>query len=186
MISMPINYLLRNQRWRIGYDRAVKPIGVFRCLILSLILIGGSVSIAVAQVEDTTRIERKVPEEIRSNRYNSIITTPYNADLFPSGLNQYRLNDQGTSYGFYRRLNHQGTREFMFSEDSRYYPYGPEWERELNEQLMAIVQATFKEQSGILKALSRIAPFLGFGFFERYELPPPPRIEDPDRVPVEN
>jgi hypothetical protein len=155
-------------------------------LITTLMLLFIFVPIAEAQVEDTTRTERRVPERIESNRYNSIINTPYNMSITSSGMNQYRLNDSGTRYGFYRRLNYQGAEEFLLSEDERYNPYGSEFERELNEKLMAILQEIFKEQSDILRTLSRIAPFLGFGFFERYELPPPPRIEDPDLVPVEN
>lgn len=174
------------QNWLTSFKVKYPAKVCLKLLTMAMFLLYINVPMAEAQVEDTTRVERKIPEQIESNRYNNIIRAPYNMNIFSPGLNQYRLNDQGTSYGFYRRLNNQGTREFMFSEDSRYYPYGPEWERELNEQLMAILQATFKEQSGILKALARIAPFLGFGFYERYELPPPPRIEDPDRVPAEN
>lgn len=143
------------------------------------------IPMAEAQVEDTTRVETKIPERIESNRYNNIIHTPYNMNVLSPGMNLYRLNDQGTTYGFYRRLNYQGAREFILAEDTGYDPYGPEWERKLNAELIAILQATFKEQSSILQTLARIAPFLGFGFFERYELPPPPRIEHPDQEPVE-
>ncbi|TVR35508.1 MAG: hypothetical protein EA390_01500 [Balneolaceae bacterium] len=142
------------------------------------------IPMAEAQVEDTTRVERKIPERIESQRHNTIIHTPYNMNVLSPGMNQYRLNDQGTTYGFYRRLNYQGAQEFIMTEDTGYDPYGPEWERKLNADLIAILQATFKEQSSILQTLARIAPFLGFGW-NRYEPPPPPRIEHPDSEPVE-
>lgn len=157
-----------------------------RLITIAMFLFMVYIPMAEAQVEDTTRVERKIPERIESNRYNNIIHTPYNMSIFSPGMNQYQLNDKGTTYGFYRRLNYQGPKEFILTEDTGYDPYGPEWERKLNAELMAILQATFKEQSSILQTLARIAPFLGFGFFERYELPPPPRIEHPDKVPAEN
>ena len=156
-----------------------------RLITIAMFLFMVYIPMAEAQVEDTTRVERKIPERIESNRYNNIIHTPYNMSIFSPGMNQYQLNDKGTTYGFYRRLNYQGPKEFILTEDTGYDPYGPEWERKLNAELMAILQATFKEQSSILQTLARIVPFLGLGW-NRYEMPPPPRIEHPDKVPAEN
>jgi hypothetical protein len=170
----------------IRYRSKYQPSLWLRFITIALLFLFIYAPVTEAQVEDTTRTERKIPERIELNRYNNIIHTPYNMGISPLGMNQYRLHDSGTSHGFYRRLYYQGAKEFIMSEDDRYDPYGPEWERKLNAELMAIVAELFKEQNSMLQTLSRIMPFLGFGFFERYELPPPPRIENPDLLPVEN
>ena len=139
----------------------------------------------LAQQEDTTRTERRFEDMRETTRHNTIIRTPYQMNILPDGVSRYQLNDAGTMHGFYRRLSYMDAGDFLLGDDGIYDPYGPEWERELNEAIYIILQATFKEESNILRTLARLAPFLGFGFFERYELPPPPRIEHPDKVPDE-
>lgn len=141
--------------------------------------------VVYAQQEDTTRTERRFHDRPETTRHNMILRTPFQMDILPDGTSRYRLNDAGTMHGFYRRLQYMDAGDFLLGDDGLYEPYGPEWERELNEALHTLLSLTFKEENTILRTLARLAPFLGFGFFERYELPPPPRIEHPDKVPDE-
>ncbi len=158
----------------------------FLFLTVLLLVLAGSFSLVYGQVEDdTTRAERRGPEQIEEVRHNTFINTPNQMDIPEEDMNRYQISDYNNMYGFYRRLQSQSPRDFLLSEEAGHYLYGPEWEREINAQLMAILQATFKEQNSILQVLSRIAPFLGFGFFEEYEVPVVPRNEDPDRVYVD-
>jgi hypothetical protein len=164
-----------------------------RCYTCSVFMAGlmlfflGCFAEVHAQVEDdTTRVEREGPERTETERYNDFIITPYQIDIPGSQMERYRLHDFGSTYSFYRRLQYYGIEDFLFDDDQEFNMYGPEWERELNEHLAMILSATFKEQNSILQLLSRIAPFLGFGFFEPYEVPIVPRIEDGDRVYTED
>jgi len=151
-----------------------------------LIFMAGSFTFVQAQAEeDTTRAERRGPEQIEEVRHNTFINTPMQMEVPDAEMNRYQISDYNNMYGFYRWLQYQSVRDFIMSQDAEYNLYGPEWEREINAQLMAILQATFKEQNSILQVLSRIAPFLGFGFFEEYEVPVVPRNEDPNRIYVD-
>lgn len=138
-----------------------------------------------AQTEDTTRVERQGPEEIET-LLREYPLTPYHFDIPQFNIDLYRLDDYEGTHTFFRRLRYLSPGEILMAEDEWYERYGAEWEREINEQLAAILQATFKEKNSLLTMIQRIAPFLGFGFFERYEVPIVPRIEDGDRIYVED
>ncbi len=140
-----------------------------------------------AQVEDdTTRVERELEERPEAERYNDFLMIPYQIDIPDSQIERYRLYDFQSRYRFYRRLQFFGIADFLLDEDEEFNMYGPEWERQLNENLALVLSSTFKEQNSVLQLLSRIAPFLGFGFFEPYEVPVVPRMEDGDRVYTED
>lgn len=139
-----------------------------------------------AQVfEDSTRIEREGPEQPEVIRHNTFLNTPYQMGISESYMSRYQINDFDSNYNFFRRLRHQSVEEFILGKEEGFNPYGPEWEQMINENLMAILEATFKEKSEFFHLLSRIAPFLGFSFYERYEVPVVPRMEDPDLLPRE-
>lgn len=149
-----------------------------------LVLISMGVTDLHAQVEeDSTRIEREGPEQPEVIRHNTFINTPYKTGITESYMSRYRINDYDSNYNFFRRLRHQSVEDFILSKEEGFNPYGLEWEQMMNENLMAILDATFKEKSDFLRLLSRIAPFLGFSFHERYEVPVVPRMEDPDLTP---
>lgn len=148
-----------------------------------LIFIGFAPSL-YAQVEDTTRVEREGPEEIET-LLREYPATPYQIDIPQFNIDHYRLDDYDGTHTFFRRLRYLSPGEILMSEEEWYDRYGAQWEREINAQLSAILQATFKEKNSLLTMIQRIAPFLGFGFFERYEVPIVPRIDDGDRVYVE-
>jgi hypothetical protein len=150
------------------------------------LILSGSATLLYAQVEDdTTRVEREGPELPEEIRHNNFLHTPYQMDFSESEMNRYRISDYDNMYGFYRRMQYQSPQQVMMTMQASHERYGSDWENELNAQLIAILQATFKEQNSLLQMLSRIAPFLGFGFFEPYEVPVVPRNEDPDRVYIE-
>jgi len=152
-----------------------------------LLILSGSSSLLYAQVEDdTTRVEREGPELPEEIQYNNFLHTPYQMEFSESEINRYRISDYDNMYGFYRRMQSQSPQQVMMTMQARHERYGADWENEINAQLIAILQATFKEQNSLLQMLSRIAPFLGFGFFEQYEVPVVPRNEDPDRVYIED
>ncbi len=161
----------------------------FRLLIFCLLFFVsfGFISEVQAQVEDdTTHVERELEERPETDRYNDFIMAPYQIDIPESQIERYRLYDFQSPHRFYRRLQFYGIADFLLDEDEEYNMYGPEWERQLNENLALVLSSTFKEQNSILQLLSRIAPFLGFGFFEPYEVPVVPRMEDGDRVYTED
>lgn len=137
-----------------------------------------------AQVaEDSTRIEREGPEQPEVIRHNTFLNTPYQIGISESYMSRYQINDFDSNYNFFRRLRHQTVEDFIMGKEEGFNPYGPEWEQMINENLMAILEATFKEKSDFFRMLARIAPFLGFSFYERYEVPVVPRTEDPDVTP---
>lgn len=139
-----------------------------------------------AQVEDdTTRVIREGPEETQVQIPFSPLM-PYQITIPQFNIDQYELNDYDGTYTFFRRLQFMSPGEILMAEDEWYQQYGAEWERELNANLNALLAMTFKEQNSILRMLARIAPFLGFGFFEEYEVPIVPRIDDGDRVYIED
>ncbi len=137
-----------------------------------------------AQVEDTTRV-RQLPEQPQINRYNNFINTPYQTPLSPGDMERYNFNGVDGSYLFHRRLRTMSAEDFLFLEEDRYNPYGIEWEQGLNENLMNVIYATFLDKNPILERLSRIVPFLGLGFFEPYEVPIVPRMNDDPITPPE-
>lgn len=152
-----------------------------------LILILGFPAGLYAQAEDTVRVEveRDSLLQEQNRRYSIPARTPYQTDINRFGGARYKLYDHTGTYDFYRKLNYQDAEDFLMSEEERYDPYGPEWERQLNETILAFLEATTREESAFLQTLARIAPFLGFGFFERYEHPVPERIENPEKISVD-
>jgi hypothetical protein len=151
-----------------------------------IIFFGITVQVHAQVEDDTTRVERDLEERPETERYNDFIMTPYHIDIPGSQIERYRLYDFQSRHRFYRRLQYYGIADFLLDEDEEFNMYGPEWEREINQRLSMILSETFKEQNSVLQLLSRIAPFLGFGFFEQYEVPIVPRIEDGDRVYTED
>lgn len=134
---------------------------------------------------DTTRVEREGPGRTEATQHNTILRMPYVSPIMPGQINRYQAEDLSGNFTFFTRLRDQSPEEMLFAEDPRYLPYGPEWERQLNENLALLLQATFKERNSFLNLLARLAPFMGFGFYERYEVPVVPRVEGPDRIYVE-
>lgn len=147
-------------------------------LLLLLLLLLAGIPAVYAQQEDTTRTERDLERQLELQRDMRMMHTPYNINLSPSDWERYRLQDKGTQFGFYRRLNHLGPREYFFNQEEHFNPYGPEWERKINEQILAILQAEFGEQIPLLNRLASIARYFTIGFFEPYEVPIVPRFED--------
>lgn len=154
-------------------------------LILYVIFFTGFAPLLFAQSEDTTRVEREGPEEVET-LLREYPATPYQLDIPRFNIEQYRLDDYEGTHTFFRRLRYLSPGEILMAEEEWYERYGADWEREINAQLAAILQATFKEKNSLLTMIQRIAPFLGFGFFERYEVPIVPRIDDADRIYVED
>lgn len=155
----------------------------YTCLVLLILF--GSVSLVQAQSEDTSRTERELPEQTEKEQTPPSGQTPYQMDVLQSDINRYQLRDYGSQNRFYRQLNHLTAEDFLMREEEGYNRYGAEWERKINEDLLKILRATFKEESELVKLLGRIAPFLRFGFFEPYEVPIT-RVEHPDKVNVED
>ena len=157
-------------------------------LTLMLLLTVLNPDLAIGQAEsasDTTRIEREGPGQLETTRHNTILRTPFISPIMPGQISRYRAEDLSGDYTFFRRLRDYSPEEMLLAEDSRFLAYGPEWERQLNENLTLLLQATFKERNSFFDLLARLAPFMGFGFYERYEVPVVPRVEGPDRVYVE-
>ncbi|MEX0944351.1 MAG: hypothetical protein WD513_05875 [Balneolaceae bacterium] len=154
------------------------------CVVL-ISLFGFIPSLFGQVVEDTTRVDREGPPPDERVRYNTFIVNPYRSSILQSELNRFQVNDYDGRYTFFRRLRSQNTEDFLFAEEPGYHRYGAEWERELNENLMALLSETFKEESDLMRMLARIAPFLGFSFYEPYLVPVVPRTEDPDLVPID-
>lgn len=152
---------------------------------LFLLVLVISPSLYAQTEQDTTRTTREGPEEIEQILPHTPLT-PYRITIPGFNIDQYELNDYEGTHTFFKRLEYQNPGEILMAEKDWYERYGPEWERELNENLNALLAMTFKEQNSFLRMLSRIAPFLGFGFFEEYEVPIVPRIDDADRVYIED
>lgn len=155
--------------------------GIF--FVLTLLFI--SPALVHAQVEDTTGTEREGPEQLNFERFESPYNTPYEIGVPESEMNRYRLDDYGTSPGFFRRLEYQGFEDYLMSDEQRYEPYGEEWVMKINQDLITLLELTFKEENKFLSAISRIGRFLTVGFFEPYEVPIS-RVEDPDRSHIES
>lgn len=178
MFVLRTNDLLK--RFSTGFQRTSRMKWGFAIIFLVL----STVSVQ-AQVEDTTRTEREGPERFDYERFESPYNTPYQIGVPESEMNRYRLDDYGTSSGFFRRLEYQGFEEFLMSPEERYDPYGEEWVMQINQDLITLLELTFKEENRFLSAISRIGRFLTVGFFEPYEVPIS-RIEDPDRSHIES
>lgn len=156
-----------------------------RVFLLTFLLVVSSTSITYAQTEDTTRTERQELQEeeiIESTPDKN--ETPYQMDILDSDVNRYQLRDYGSSNRFYRQLDYMKPKDFLMRGEEGYQRYGEEWERKINEDIMAILQATvFKDESEIMKLWKRIAPFLSFGIWEPYEVPIT-RVDFEQKVPV--
>lgn len=155
-------------------------------LLLLLSLLNADLAFGQAEsASDTTRVEREGPGQLETTRHNTILRTPFITPIMPGQISRYQAEDLSGDYTFFRRLRDRSPEEILLAEDSRFLAYGPEWERQLNENLTLLLQATFKERNSFFDLLARLAPFMGFGFYERYEVPVVPRVEGPDRVYVE-
>lgn len=155
-----------------------------RTSLLTLLLFVSTTSILFAQSEDTTRTERQeLQEEERIESTPEENETPYQMDILQSDVNRYQLRDYGSSNRFYRQLDYMKPEDFLMRGEEGYQRYGEEWERKINEDLMAIIRATFKEDSEIMKLWKSIAPFLSFGIWEPYEVPIT-RVDFEQKVPV--
>lgn len=144
----------------------------------------GFTSLALAQTEDTTRTPREFPEEQSIEQPEDSNNAPYQMDILRSDIERYQLNDYGSTHRFYRQLKYRTPEDFLMSEEEGYNRYSAEWERKINEDLMAILRATFKEDNEIMKLWKSIAPFLSFGIWEPYEVPIT-RVEYDNKVPLE-
>lgn len=158
---------------------------ILRSFLLILLFLA-TVTISVAQTEDTTRTEQQElqEEQLRENTIDES-ETPYQMDVLESDINRYELRDYGSRSRFYRQLDYLTAEDFLMREEEGYQRYGEEWERKINEDLIKIIRATFKEDSEIMKLWKSIAPFLSFGIWEPYEVPIT-RVDYPSKVPVEN
>lgn len=147
-------------------------------LITMVLLVSGSFTALRAQVvEDTTQTEREVPEIPQTGTYNNFLRAPYQSSFDEANISRYSLYGVDGKYTFHQRLRFSTVEDFMMGEEERHNPYDAEWVEGINMRLTAILQETFKEQNSFLQKLARIAPFLGFGFFEEYKVPIVPRQE---------
>lgn len=168
-------------------ERILQPFGkrnqqTLKIALLFSLIMFGTISVLHAQTEDTTRTPREFPEEPNQETLDPS-ETPYQMDVLQSDINRYQLRDYGSTDRFYRQLKYRTPEDFLMSEEEGYNRYGAEWERKINEDLMAILRATFKEDSEIMKLWKSIAPFLSFGIWEPYEVPIT-RVEYENKVPV--
>lgn len=158
---------------------------ILRVSLLTFLLFVSATSFTYAQTEDTTRTEpQELQEEEVIESTPNESETPYQMDILESDINRYQLRDYGSSNRFYRQLEYMKPEEFLMRGEEGYQRYGEEWERKINEDLMAIIRATFKEDSEIMKLWKSIAPFLSFGIWEPYEVPIT-RVDFEQKVPVE-
>ncbi|NBC64051.1 MAG: hypothetical protein GVY07_00130 [Bacteroidetes bacterium] len=156
-----------------------------RSLLLFLVITLCSTNLTLAQTEDSTETERQeLQEEETLESTPNESETPYRMNILESDINRYQLRDYGSTNRFYRQLEYMKPEEFLMRGEEGYQRYGEEWERKINEDLLAIIRATFKEDSEIMKLWKSIAPFLSFGIWEPYEVPIT-RVDYPSKVPVE-
>jgi hypothetical protein len=157
---------------------------VLRVLMLTFLLTVGTFGISYAQTGDTTRTERQElqNEELLEETLDGS-ETPYQMDVLESDISRYQLRDYGSRSRFYRQLEYLTAEDFLMREEEGYQRYGEEWERKINEDLLKIIRATFKEDSEIMKLWKSIAPFLSFGIWEPYEVPIT-RVDHPNKVPI--
>lgn len=156
-----------------------------RSLLLIIVISLCSATLTFAQTEDSTETERQeLQEEETLESTPNESETPYRMEILESDINRYQLRDYGSTNRFYRQLEYMKPEEFLMRGEEGYQRYGEEWERKINEDLLAIIRATFKEDSEIMKLWKSIAPFLSFGIWEPYEVPIT-RVDYPSKVPVE-
>jgi len=156
-----------------------------RSLLLIFVISLCSATLTFAQTEDSTETERQeLQEEETLESTPNESETPYRMDILESDINRYQLRDYGSTNRFYRQLEYMKPEEFLMRGEEGYQRYGEEWERKINEDLLAIIRSTFKEDSEIMKLWKSIAPFLSFGIWEPYEVPIT-RVEFEQKVPVE-
>lgn len=168
------------------FEKALKTKVLLLLLLIQTVYLGSVVSIVQAQaVEDTSRVEREGPPAENEVRHHNILRVPFQSEIPEDDINRYQIRDYDGSYTFFNRLRSESVEDFLFAEQLAKQRYGAEWEQEINERLEAILEETFKEESEFMRVLARLAPFLGFGFHERYLVPVVPRREDPDLVPVD-
>lgn len=156
---------------------------LFGIIVFSVLISIVAAELQAQVAEDSTRIEREGPEQPEEIRHNTFLNTPYQTGFSETDISRYQINDFDSNYNFFRRLRHQTVEDFILGKEEGFNPYGLEWEQMINENLTAILEATFQEKSEFFRLLSRIAPFLGFSFFEPYVVPVVPRTEDPDVTP---
>lgn len=159
---------------------------ILQVSLLTFLFFVSTTTIIYAQTEDTTQTERQeLQEEETIESKAGENETPYQMDILESDINRYQLRDYGSSNRFYRQLEYMRPEDFLMRGEEGYQRYGEEWERKINEDLMAILQATvFKDESEIMKLWKSIAPFLSFGIWEPYEVPIT-RVDYPSKIPVE-
>lgn len=157
------------------------PIRLSAIIILILFINIGIPGTAYSQVEDTTSTGRTGPPKSQEREYNNYQKPSFQHRILIDDVNRYSLFGIDGRYTFHRRLGTTNVEDIMLSGEERYNPYGPDWEMKINEQLAAILSETFKEHNSFLQKLARIAPFLGFGFFEEYRVPIVPRMNDTER-----
>jgi len=156
-----------------------------RSLLLIFVISLCSATLTFAQTEDSTETERQeLQEEETLESTPNESETPYRMNILESDINRYQLRDYGSTNRFYRQLEYMKPEEFLMRGEEGYQRYGEEWERKINEDLLAIIRTTFKEDSEIMKLWKSIAPFLSFGIWEPYEVPIT-RVEFEQKVPVE-
>lgn len=78
---------------------------ILRSFLLILLFLA-TVTISVAQTEDTTRTEQQElqEEQLRENTIDES-ETPYQMDVLESDINRYELRDYGSRSRFYRQLD---------------------------------------------------------------------------------
>jgi len=155
-----------------------------KLLLLFFLIFLCSAKLTFAQTEDSTETERQeLQEEETLESTPNESETPYRMNILESDINRYQLRDYGSTNRFYRQLEYMKPEEFLMRGEEGYQRYGEEWERKINEDLLAIIRTTFKEDSEIMKLWKSIAPFLSFGIWEPYEVPIT-RVEFEQKVPV--
>lgn len=158
---------------------------ILKAFLLYALLSTATITQLYAQAEDTTQTERQELQEkelMESTPDESEV--PYQMDVLESDINRYELRDYGSSNRFYRQLEYMDAEDFLMRGEEGYQRYGEEWERKINEDLVAIIRSMFKEDSEIMKFWKSVAPFLSFGIWEPYEVPIT-RVDYPNKVPVE-
>lgn len=179
--------IFRFMEWiqNINYSPEQKPKlrKAFLIMVFALLFSVGTNSGLFAQSEDTTETQREAPR-VNPEQTQEPVRTPYNSDILQSDIERYELKDYGSNNRFYRQLKYLTAEDFLMREEEGYQRYGEKWERKINEDLMKILRATFKEESELVRILRILKPFLGFGIWEPYEVPIT-RVEYENKVPVE-
>lgn len=178
--------LKTNKGWiSINFSKATNIFSCLKFYLICLFILSAVNEVSLAQTEDTTRTPVQFPEESGNEQTRDSAETPYRMDILRQDIERYQLRDYGSTSRFYRQLEYRSPEDFLMSEQEGYQRYGREWERKINQQLLAILRETFKEDSEVMKLWKRLAPFLSFGIWEPYEVPIT-RVDYPDKVPVES